>query len=442
MRRSLLEGLKRERGPDDLGTSPREMSLRRLHEELVDSINLQMIERMPRAELRRQLRERLEAMVDARDLPLTASEKRDAVEHILDEITGLGPLDRLLRLDDVTDILINGHRHAYVERNGQLEKIDPGFRDDDHLLQVIHRIVGRVGRRIDESTPMVDARLEDGSRVNAVIPPAAVDGPMLSIRRFGLHPIGPDDLLRFGTMPEPVLRLLAACVKAKLNILISGGTGSGKTTLLNVLSSYVPPDERIVTVEDSAELQLQQEHVVRLETRPPNVEGEGELTARSLVRNALRMRPDRIIVGEIRGDEAVDMLQAMNTGHEGSLGTIHANSPKHALGRVSTMVGLAAGNISSEAAREMTADALDVVIQISRLTDGTRRLVSITEVLGYEEGRFQMQELFRFVQETVDDDNRVRGRFEATGVRPRFERRLSAHGLSIPKAFSSLDEAV
>jgi pilus assembly protein CpaF len=301
-------------------------------------------------------------------------------------------------------------------------------------MHVINRIVGAVGRRVDESTPMVDARLPaDGSRFNAVISPIALDGPLVSIRRFGVNPIRREDLLRLGSIPGPILELLEGMVKAKTNILVSGGTGSGKTTFLNVLSSFIPPDERIVTIEDSAELRLQQDHVARLETRPPNLEGQGEITARALVRNALRMRPDRIIVGEIRGDEAVDMLQAMNTGHEGSISTIHANSPRHALGRLQTMVGLGLGNMPGQAIREMIADALHLIVQIARHADGCRRVVSITEITGLESGVVAAQEIFRFRQRTVDASGRVRGTFESTGVRPNLARRMEAYGLTVPQ---------
>lgn len=413
-----------------------------LHDDLVKSIDLRVVERLPRADLERQLRLRLTALMAERQLPLDRDAQHQLVDDILDDVIGYGPLEQFLRLPGVTDILINGPHKGYIERKGKLEKINVHFRDNDHLLQVIDRIVSRVGRRVDESTPMVDARLPDGSRVNAVIPPAAVDGPMLSIRRFGQDPIRQEDLIRFGSVPAPVMRLLEGCVQAKLNILISGGTGSGKTTLLNVLSSFIPETDRTVTIEDSAELQLQQEHVIRLETRPPNIEGEGEITPRALVRNALRMRPDRIIVGEIRGEEAVDMLQAMNTGHEGSLGTIHANSPRHGLSRLATMVGLSIGNISSDAIREMISDALHLIIQVGRLNDGTRRLLSITEVLGMESGRISTQEIVRFVQETVDDEGRVRGAFVSTGVRPEFALKLQRHGIELPQEVLHLHEEV
>ncbi|MCB9745497.1 MAG: CpaF family protein, partial [Alphaproteobacteria bacterium] len=315
-------------------------------------------------------------MMQQRALPITREEQQRAVGEIIDEVVGYGPIERLLHDPEVSDILINGHDDVWVEMRGKLHRTNIRFRDDGHLMHVIHRIVAAVGRRIDESNPYVDARLADGSRFNAIIPPLAIDGPTVSIRRFGAKPLQAADLVRFGTLPRPVLALLEACIQGKLNVLVSGGTGSGKTTLLNVLSGYIPDDERVVTIEDAAELKLQQPHVVRLETRPPNIEGEGEVTTRDLVRNALRMRPDRIVVGEIRGAEAIDMLQAMNTGHEGSISTVHANSPRHALRRIETMVGLGMGNIPGTSIREMISDALDLIIQIARMPDGSRRLTS------------------------------------------------------------------
>ena len=404
---------------------------RELHAELVASLDLAAVSKVPRPKLEHELRNTLTDMVKKRALPLTRDQQAQTVEDILDEVLGYGPLERLLRLPDVTDILVNGPNLIYVERQGKLEEVPVRFRDEEHLLHVIDRIVGAVGRRVDEAQPMVDARLPDGSRFNAIIPPVALDGPMISIRRFGVQPIRRNDLVALGSVPEPIMRLLEACVKAKLNVLISGGTGSGKTTMLNVLSAFIPVSERVVTIEDAAELQLQQKHVVRLEMRPPNLEGEGEITARSLVRNALRMRPDRIIVGEIRGNESIDMLQAMNTGHEGSLSTIHANSPRHALSRLTAMVGLGLGNMPGEAIREMIADALHLIIQVNRHADGHRRVVSLTEVTGIESGTLSTQEIFRFHQTTVEVTGRVRGRFESTGVRPAFAARLTEHGVSV-----------
>ncbi len=415
--------------PSTAATSPQyDQVARELHTELIESLDLAQVRTRPRLELEPRLRASLAETIAGRSLPITAAERARVVDDVIDEVLGLGPLEQLLRDDANTDILVNGRDTVYVERNGRLFRTDVRFRDDQHLINVIERIVNAVGRRIDESTPMVDARLADGSRFNAIIPPLALDGPVVSIRRFGVVPLAAADLVASGSIPGPIMELLSACVGAKLNVLISGGTGTGKTTLLNVLSSFVPGGERIITVEDAAELKLQQPHVVRLETRPPNLEGRGEVTMRDLVRNALRMRPDRIIVGEIRGSEAIDMLQAMNTGHEGSLGTIHANSPRHALRRLETLVGLGLGNIPGPSIREMIGDALDLVVQVHRMQDGVRRLVSVTEVAGMEQGVTVTQELFQFHQTRVDKDGRVHGTFRATGVRPDFAAKLEAHG--------------
>ncbi len=431
MSNRVVDMLRKDTHSND-SESPFEKIKRDLHGELVASLDLAVVQSMARPELEAQLRRTLTDMVTARALPVTRENQAEAIEDILDEVLGFGPLERLLRQTGITDILVNGANVVYVERNGILELTNVKFRDDAHLMHVIDRIVGAVGRRIDESTPMVDARLPDGSRFNAVIPPAALDGPMVSIRRFGINPIRREDLVRLGAIPEPLMQMLEACVRAKLNILVSGGTGSGKTTLLNVLSGFIPASERIVTVEDAAELQLQQHHVVRLETRPPNLEGLGEITPRALVRNALRMRPDRIIVGEIRGDESIDMLQAMNTGHEGSISTIHANSPRHALSRVQAMVGLGLGNMPGPAIREMISDALHVVVQVQRHSDGRRRIVSLTEITGLQSGTLSTQEIFRFRQTTVDAAGHVQGFFESTGVRPTFAARLAEYGLELP----------
>jgi pilus assembly protein CpaF len=338
----------------------------------------------------------------------------------------------------VSDILVNGPDVVYVERKGKLERVDVRFRDNRHLRQVIDRIVSAVGRRIDESSPMVDARLPDGSRFNAIIPPLALDGPSVSIRRFGVNPIRRDDLVRIGALPEPAMKLLEGCVKARMNVVISGGTGSGKTTLLNVCSSFIPEDERIVTIEDAAELRLQQTHVVRLETRPPNLEGLGAVHTRDLVRNALRMRPDRIIVGEIRGEEALDMLQAMNTGHDGSLATIHANTPRHALARLEALVAMGAGNIPAPVIRDTIAGAVQLVVQVSRLQDGRRRVMSITEVCGMEGSVITTQELFRFRQTAVEKNGTVKGVFESTGVRPVCSEKLLAKGIPLPQDLFSV----
>ncbi len=403
-----------------------------LHGELIESLDFEQVNKMPRDELKRRLRKTLTDTVEARALPLNRLERERLVEEILDEILGLGPLEPLLRDAEISDILINGYETIWVEKKGRLQRVDSGFQDDNHLLQIIDRIVSAVGRRIDETNPMVDARLPDGSRFNAIIPPLALDGPAVSIRRFGTVPINPEDLIAFGSVPRPMMELLKGCVRAKLNIVISGGTGSGKTTLLNVMSSFIPDGERIVTIEDAAELQLQQSHVVRLETRPPNLEGKGEVTARDLVKNSLRMRPYRVILGEIRGGEAIDMLQAMNTGHEGSMGTVHSNSTRDALSRFETMIGMGMPNLSDKNIRELLARAVDLVIQLTRLPDGSRRLISITEILGMEGSVITTQDIFTFRQRAVDDEGRVRGSFVATGTRPKFMPRLERSGVRLP----------
>jgi pilus assembly protein CpaF len=405
---------------------------KQLHQEIIESLDFEQVGRTPRRELSARLRKTLEDTVETRSLPLNRLERERLVEEILDEILGLGPLETLLRDPEISDILINGAETVYVEKKGKLQKVDLRFNSNEHLLQIIDRIVSAVGRRIDETNPMVDARLQDGSRFNAIIPPLALDGPVVSIRRFGTIPISADDLVAFGSCPGPMMEVIRGCVRSKLNILISGGTGSGKTTLLNVMSSFIPAGERIITIEDAAELQLQQPHVVRLETRPPNLEGRGEVTARDLVKNALRMRPDRIILGEIRGAEAIDMLQAMNTGHEGSLATVHSNSTRDALSRLETMIGMGMPNLSDKNIREMMARALDLVVQLDRLSDGTRRILAITEITGMEGSVVTTQDLFVFQQKTVDDEGRVRGSFMATGTRPKFVGRLRSNGIDLP----------
>ena len=402
-----------------------------LHNELLGALDFEQVGRTPREELQARLRNALTEKVESRALPLNRLERERLVEEILDEILGYGPLEPLLRDPDISDILINGSDTIYVERKGRLQRVDVRFKDDHHLMQVIDRIVSAVGRRIDESTPMVDARLSDGSRFNAIIPPLALNGPVVSIRRFGTVPILAEDLVAFGSVPKPIMAVLQGAVRSKLNIVISGGTGSGKTTLLNVLTSFIPEQERIVTIEDAAELQLQQTHVVRLETRPANLEGRGEVTARDLVKNSLRMRPDRIILGEIRGAEAIDMLQAMNTGHEGSLSTVHPNSTRDALARFETMIGMGMPNLSDKNIREMIARSLDVIIQVDRLSDGSRRMLALTEVVGMEGSVVTTQDIFVFDQRTVDDDGRVRGAFRATGVRPKFTGRLQRNGIEL-----------
>lgn len=416
-------------GPTDLVEFERVK--KELHTELLGSLDFEQVGRMGRDELASRLRQKVTEQVESRALPLNRVERDRLVEEILDDILGLGPLEPLLRDPDISDILINGAGTVYVEKKGRLHKVDVRFKDDSHLMQVIDRIVTNVGRRVDELNPMVDARLQDGSRFNAIIPPLALDGPVVSIRRFGTVPILSDDLVAFGSVPRPIMEVLRGAVRSKLNCVISGGTGSGKTTLLNVLSGFIPDGERIITIEDAAELQLQQPHVVRLETRPSNLEGKGEITARDLVKNSLRMRPDRIILGEIRGAEAIDMLQAMNTGHEGSLATVHSNSTRDAIARFETMIGMGMPNLSDKNIREMIARALDLIVQVDRLPDGSRRLLAVTEIVGMEGSVVTTQDIFVFEQRTVDDDGRVRGTFRATGVRPKFTGRLQRNGIEL-----------
>ncbi len=418
----------RYRAPGQTDSAEFERIKKTLHNEVIESLDFEQVNKMPREELKRRLRKTLTETVEARALPLNRLERERLVDEILDDILGLGPLEPLLRDAEISDILINGYNTVYVEKKGRLQQVDVKFNGEEHLLQIIDRIVSAVGRRIDETNPMVDARLPDGSRFNAIIPPLALDGAAVSIRRFGTVPITHEDLVAFGSCPRPVLEVLRGCVRAKLNIVISGGTGSGKTTLLNVMSSFIPEGERIVTIEDAAELQLQQPHVVRLETRPANLEGKGQVTARDLVKNSLRMRPDRVILGEIRGAEAIDMLQAMNTGHEGSMGTIHSNSTRDALSRFETMIGMGMPNLSDKNIRELLARAVDVVIQLNRLPDGSRRITAVTEIIGMEGSVITTQDIFTFKQRTIDDEGRVRGTFVATGTRPKFMARLERSG--------------
>jgi len=407
-----------------------------LHNELIESLDFEQVGNTPRDELAQRLRATLTERVEARQLPLNRMERERLVEEILDNILGLGPLEPLLRDPEVSDIMINGSKVVFVERKGRIVKTNVVFNDDKHLMQIIERIVAAVGRRVDEQNPMVDARMQDGSRFNAIIPPLALDGPCVSIRRFGTIPITAEDLVALGSCPRPLLEVLRGAVKSKLNIIISGGTGSGKTTLLNVLSSFIPDGERIITIEDSAELQLQQNHVVRLETRPKNLEGKGEITQRELVKNCLRMRPDRIILGEIRGAEAIDMLTAMNTGHDGSLATVHANNSRDALSRFETMVGIGMPNMGDKSIRETIARALDAIVQQERLMDGSRRIMSITEVTGMEGPVITTQDIFVFEQRTIDEHGKVRGAFRATGIRPRFASRLASNGIRLsPELF-------
>jgi pilus assembly protein CpaF len=405
---------------------------KQLHQDLIESLDFEQVGQTPREELASRLRATLTEQVELRNLPLNRLERERLVEEILDDILGLGPLEPLLRDPEISEILINGPDQVFVEKKGILQRYPLRFQDNRHLMQIVDRIVSAVGRRVDETTPMVDARLADGSRFNAIIPPLALDGPCISIRRFGTVPIMAEDLVALGSCPRPVLEVLRGAVRSKLNVIISGGTGSGKTTLLNVLSGFIPDGERIITIEDSAELQLQQSHVVRLETRPPNLEGKGEVNQRDLLKNCLRMRPDRIILGEIRGSEAIDMLQAMNTGHDGSLGTIHSNSPRDALARMETMVGMGMPNLADRTIREMIARAIDMIIQQERLPDGSRRITAVTEIIGMEGNVVTSQDIFVFEQKTIDEEGRVRGQFRATGIRPKFAEKLLANGIDLP----------
>jgi pilus assembly protein CpaF len=403
-----------------------------IHRKLVQRLDLDRVMQLGREGVRKEVAEIVEKLAAEENTPMTFLERERLSQEVLDEVFGFGPLEPLLRDHTISDILVNTHKDVYIERNGLLERTTVQFRDDAHLMSIIDRIISAVGRRVDESSPMVDARLPDGSRVNAIIPPLAIDGPILSIRRFGRDPLTADELLQNRTLTAPMLEMLRGCVYGRMNILISGGTGAGKTTLLNVLSSFISNRERIVTIEDAAELQLHQEHVVRLETRPPNVEGKGAVRQRQLVINSLRMRPDRIVVGEVRGDEALDMLQAMNTGHDGSLTTIHANSPRDALGRLETMVAMTNLNIPETATRRQIASALDLVVQVSRLSDGTRKITSISEVVGMEGEVVTMQDIFDFKKTGVGEKGEVLGEFVPTGVRPRLSERLLAAGIRLP----------
>jgi pilus assembly protein CpaF len=440
--RERLETLGNATPPDlRAGTPPRASSMRNtrayqelkshMHMALLERIDLEAMESLTPENLRDELRGLVETLLQEQNVVVNEQERRNLVRDIQYEMLGLGPLEPLLADPTVSDILVNNSQQVYVERRGVIELTDVSFTDDEHLMKIIDKIVSRVGRRIDESSPMVDARLPDGSRVNAIIPPLALDGPTLSIRRFAVIPLTMENLLEFKTLVPEMAELLASLTQAKLNILISGGTGTGKTTLLNILSSFIPAHERIITIEDAAELQLQQPHVVRLETRPPNIEGRGEVNQRALVRNALRMRPDRIILGEVRGAEALDMLQAMNTGHEGSMGTIHANTPRDALTRLENMLGMAGVNSLPKVMRSQIASAINVVVQIARLTDGKRKIVSLQEITGMEGDMITMQEIFSFRQTGVGEGGVVQGYFAATGIRPRFSDRIRAYGLPL-----------
>jgi len=404
-----------------------------LHRKLLDRINLEALSSMAGDRIRAEIRVAVAKLVDEEKTPLSLVEKDRVIEEILDEVFGLGPLEPLLQDPTVSDILVTTPKLVYVERAGKLYRTPVEFKDDAHLLRIIEKVVSRVGRRVDESSPLVDARLPDGSRVNAAIPPVAVDGPLLSIRRFGRHGLKGEDLVAKLSLTEGMLDLLKACVKARLNILICGGTGAGKTTLLNALSSYIPEDERIVTIEDAAELRLQQTHVARMETRPANVEGTGAIHIRQLVINALRMRPDRIIVGEVRAEEALDMLQAMNTGHDGSLTTIHANTPRDGLGRLEVMVGMANANMGIRSIRQQIAAAVNLFVQIARFSDGSRRVTHLTEVTGMEQDIITLQDIFLFEKTGISESGKVMGRFRATGIRPKFYERLRAAGITLPQ---------
>ena len=405
-----------------------------VHQNLLGRVDLEKVAAVRDGRMRTQVLGIVQDIVANLTIPMTAAERDALAREVLDEVFGLGPLEPLLQDPTVNDILVNTYRHVYVERAGLIEETDVTFRDDAHLMHIIEKIVGAVGRRVDESSPMVDARLADGSRVNVIIPPLSIDGPIVSIRRFAHIPMTAEDLLANQTLTVPMLDLLKGAVKARLSILISGGTGTGKTTLLNVLSGYVSERERIITIEDSAELQLQQRHVVRLECRPPNVEGTGAVKARQLVMNSLRMRPDRIIVGEVRGEEALDMLQAMNTGHDGSLTTVHANSPRDAISRLETMALMANLNVPEKAIRHQIASAISIVLQIARLSDGSRRITHLTEITGMDEDVVSMQDIFVFEKQGIAENGHVLGTFSATGIRPRLAEKLRMSGIAVPTA--------
>jgi pilus assembly protein CpaF len=409
-----------------------------LHRKILDRLDLEKLGRSHNDAAREEVLILIRNTVNSEAVPLSFAERERLSREILDEIFGLGPLEPLLKDPTISDILVNRYNKVYVERAGKLEATGLSFKDDAHLMQIIDRIVSRIGRRVDESSPMVDARLADGSRVNAIIPPLAIDGPCLSIRRFGRDPVTARNMIENKSLTEPMLELLSAMVKGRLNFLISGGTGAGKTTLLNVLSGYIPNSDRIVTIEDAAELQMKQEHVVRLETRPPNIEGKGAVRQRQLVINSLRMRPDRIVVGEVRGEEAFDMLQAMNTGHEGSLTTVHANTPRDALARIENMCSMANLNIPERAMRQQISAAIHAVVQVSRLSDGTRKVINISEVTGMEGEVICMQDIFTFDRQGIDEAGKVRGAFRASGIRPKFAERLATAGCRLrPALFDS-----
>jgi pilus assembly protein CpaF len=422
-------------GSDGSGQNSFQEMKARLHRTLINRMDLTKLSSLTPEQVHAEVSRLAESVLAQEAMPLSVSERDRLVNDVQHELFGLGPLEPLLADPTISDILVNKHNTIYIERRGKIERTNVTFKDDEHLMRVIERIVSSVGRRIDESSPMVDARLQDGSRVNAIIPPLAIDGPVVSIRRFGADPLRMAMLIDNKALTKDIADMLQMVVTARLNVLISGGTGAGKTTLLNALSAYIPENERIVTIEDSAELQLQQPHVVRLETRPPNIEGRGEVTQRDLVRNALRMRPDRIVIGEVRGGEAIDMLQAMNTGHDGSLTTIHANTPRDALARLETMIQMTGMRLSDRAMRQQVASAINIVLQVARLSDGSRRVTSISEITGMEGETITMQEIFQYERTGIDSQGQVLGRFRPTGIRPRFAERLKASGLQLPRVF-------
>jgi pilus assembly protein CpaF len=403
-----------------------------VHRILLSKLDLEKLSRVNTGQARQAVTSLVKEIISDQRVPLSFHEQTKILDDLLDEVFGLGPLEPLLRDDKISDILVNDKDHVFVERGGLLQRVDTSFRDDRHLLQIIDRIVSRVGRRVDESSPMVDARLPDGSRVNAIIPPLALDGPSMSIRRFGTGPIAANHLVTLKSISAEMMEVLASAVRARISILISGGTGAGKTTFLNILSQYIPQNERVVTIEDAAELRLALENIVRLETRPPNVEGQGAIRQRQLLVNSLRMRPDRIIIGEVRGEEAFDMLQAMNTGHEGSMATIHANTPRDALTRLESMVAMSNMNLSEKTVRQQVCSALSIVVQVSRMSDGTRKVVSISEITGMEENVISMQEIFSFNRKGIGPDGRVIGVFQPSRIRPRFLERLRVAGIILP----------
>jgi len=427
--------LRNSNGVATKGTPDFDIVKGRVHRRLLDTMDFVEARQMSAEQLQAECSRRVNSLLSEQRYPLTASQKAQLMRELMDEIFGLGPLEKFLSDATISDILVNGAHQIYIERHGRLEPTDIEFRDDDHLMLVIQRIAANVGRRIDESSPMLDARLEDGTRVNAIIPPLSLVGPSMSIRRFADMPISADRLVELGSIAPEIAEFVEQCVRCKMNVLISGGTGSGKTTLLNILSKWIPPAERVVTIEDAAELQLQRTHVVRLETRPPNIEGKGEVVQRDLLRNSLRMRPDRIIIGEVRGAEALDMLQAMNTGHEGSMTTVHANNPRDALRRIENMVSMAGLNFPVHVIRQQMASALNLLVHLSRLTGGARRVMSVAEITGTEGDTVCLQELFRFEQTGIDAEGHAVGKFKACGVRPQLLERLNAEGVELPQDF-------